>query len=220
MSMSIQRSKYTGDPGIFGDIWSGVKGVAKVGLGIASQVPVFGGVAKVAGQYLFPPAPGTTTYSQMPYMAPMPARPTAGPGGVSAMDCAGNWSDVAARYGMTVGQAQLSCAAAPKAPGIGAALQRALPGGATGLLPFPEIMNGAGMAAAQAGKACPISGYHWNKSGYFLKSGQYVEAGTKMVRNRRRNPANPRATSNAIARISGAKRYATSLGRISIRKKC
>jgi len=40
-----------------------------------------------------------------------------------------------------------------------------------------------------------------------------------MVKNRRRNPANPRATSNAITRIKGAKRYAKSLSSISIRKK-
>jgi len=222
MSMAIERAKYTGDPGWLGDVFGGI---AKVGLGLASNIPIFGGAAKIASGYLFPPAPGTTTYAQQPYIAPIPNRPTAGPGGVSAMDCAGNWSDVAARYGMTVGQAQLSCAAAPKAPGIGAVFQRALPGGATGLLPFPDLMtntmNGAaGMAAMQAGKPCPVSGYHWNKSGYFLKSGQYVQAGTKMVKNRRRNPANPRATSNAITRITGAKRYAASLGRISIRKKC
>jgi len=76
------------------------------------------------------------------------------------------------------------------------------------------------VASMQAGKPCPISGYHWNKSGYFLKSGEYVPAGTKMVKNRRRNPANPRATSNAIMRIKGAKRYAKSLSSISIRKRC
>jgi len=74
--------------------------------------------------------------------------------------------------------------------------------------------------AMQAGKPCPVSGYHWNKSGYFLQSGEYVAPGTKMVKNRRRNPANPRATSNAITRIKGAKRYASALSSITIRKKC
>jgi len=94
------------------------------------------------------------------------------------------------------------------APGILPAIQRILPGGETGMMP---AMNGKGMTAG---------GYHPNKSDYFLKSGEYVPAGTRWVKNRKRNPANARATSRAISRISGAKTYAKSLGRISIRKKC
>jgi len=81
-------------------------------------------------------------------------------------------------------------------------------------------MNGPLPGAMVAGKPSGVPGYHWNKSGYFLMSGQYVAPGTKMVKNRRRNPANPRATSNAITRIRGAKRYAKALSAISIRKKC
>jgi len=73
-------------------------------------------------------------------------------------------------------------------------------------------MNGVDLKA--------MGGYHPNKSDYFLKSGEYVPAGTRWVKNRKRNPANARATSRAISRISGAKTYAKSLGRISIRKKC
>jgi len=89
-----------------------------------------------------------------------------------------------------------------KTPGVGGALERLFPGGATGMMP-----------------GCPpMSGYHANKSDYFLKSGEFVPAGTRMVRNRKRNPANARATSRAISRIVGAKRYAKSLSRVSIRK--
>jgi len=212
MSIAIHRAKYTGDPGIFGDIWSGVKGIAKTVIGVGADWmpgPV-GAVYRGVQSRLFPPAPGTTTYPTIGPITTMPSSPTAGPGGVGAMDCAGNWSDVAARYGMTVGRAQAACAA--QGPGLGIAG------------PTPPPMNGLGapmdQAAMQAGKPCGVSGYHWNKSGYFLQSGQYVPAGTKMVRNRRKNPANPRATSNAIMRIKGAKRYASSLSSISIRKKC
>jgi len=64
------------------------------------------------------------------------------------------------------------------------------------------------------------AGYHPNKSDYFLKTGEFVPAGSRMVKNRKRNPANARATSRAISRVTGAKRYAKSLSRISIRKKC
>jgi len=77
------------------------------------------------------------------------------------------------------------------------------------------------LAGAAANGACPPSmgGYHLNKSEYFLKSGEFVPAGSRYVRNRKRNPANARATSRAISRVVGAKRYASSLSRISIRKK-
>jgi len=64
-----------------------------------------------------------------------------------------------------------------------------------------------------------MGGYHLNKSDYFLMSGEFVPAGTRWVKNRKRNPANARATSRAISRITGAKRYAGALSRISIRKK-
>jgi len=96
-----------------------------------------------------------------------------------------------------------------KTPGLGGFMERLVPGGATG------FMNGNGNGAA-----CDTAGYHLNKSSYFLMSGEFVPERSRYVRNRKRNPANARATSRAISRITGAKRYATSLSRISIRKKC
>lgn len=47
---------------------------------------------------------------------------------------------------------------------------------------------------------------HANKSGYFLKSGQYVAPGTKCVVNRRLNPLNPRALSRSMRRLSSARK--------------
>jgi len=87
------------------------------------------------------------------------------------------------------------------APGIAGTLQRAIPGGATG-------MQGCG------------NGTRPNKSGYWLKSGQYVDPGTVCVARRRMNPLNPRALSKAMRRIESAKRATAVLGRITIRKKC
>jgi len=221
MSMAMQKAKYTGDPGLFGFL----KGVAKVGLGLAGTLPGVGGIARTLSGAIFPPAPGTTTYAQMPNMGIMPQFPQAGPGGVATsrqeFDCRGSWASVANRYGRSIPEMQRICGSEQQvsrivgAPGIRAAIERAVPGGATGLMVAQEDQ---GMAAMQAGKPCPVSGYHWNKSGYFLLSGEYVYPGTKMVKNRRRNPANPRATSNAITRLKGAKRYAKSLSAISIRK--
>lgn len=92
-------------------------------------------------------------------------------------------------------------AGAPMAGGL-AARQRFFPGGATGM-----------------GTGCG-NGTRPNKSGYWLKSGQYVEPGTVCVTRRRMNPLNPRALSKAMRRIESAKRATAVLGRITIRKKC
>jgi hypothetical protein len=90
-----------------------------------------------------------------------------------------------------------------KTPGLLGVAQRAIPGGETGYL--------------QAGPA--PSGYHWNKADYFLRDGTFVAKGSKLVKNRRRNPANSRATNRAISRVASAKKHAQTLSRITIRKK-
>lgn len=58
--------------------------------------------------------------------------------------------------------------------------------------------------------ACP-SGYHPNKSDYFLKDGTFVAQGTKCVKNRRRNPANMRALDRAMTRLDMGKRLQAKL---------
>jgi hypothetical protein len=74
----------------------------------------------------------------------------------------------------------------------------------------------------------PGAGYHLNKSDYYVSSnpdvegspGIFVGKGTVWVKNRRRNPFNPRAIDRAIGRVSSAKRATARLGRITIRKVC
>jgi hypothetical protein len=82
------------------------------------------------------------------------------------------------------------------------------------------LAPGSGAAAARNGAAPP--GYHWNKTGYFVKGppAAYIAPGTKLVRNRRRNPLNPRAFDRALGRVSSAKRFAKKLGKVTIRKSC
>jgi hypothetical protein len=70
--------------------------------------------------------------------------------------------------------------------------------------------------APQGGPA--MSGYHYNKADYFLRDGTFVPKGSKLVKNRRRNPANSKATNRAISRVAGAKKHAQTLSRITIRK--
>lgn len=97
-------------------------------------------------------------------------------------------------------------------PGVGVNLGPIQTGIGQGLQ-YPQQMNGNG------GKA--PSGYHWNKSDYFLKSGQFVPKGSKLVKNRRRNPLNPRAMSRAISRLEMGKRAADRLDRVKIKcKRC
>ncbi len=76
----------------------------------------------------------------------------------------------------------------------------------------PGIQAPAG-AVAEAGIGCP-SGYHPNKSDYFLKDGSYVPKGSRCVKNRRRNPMNARALSSAVTRINGGKRFQHTLAEI------
>lgn len=89
-------------------------------------------------------------------------------------------------------------------PGVKAWFQQAIPGGETGMM--------------VQGVPARMSGYHWNKADYFLRDGTFVAAGTKLVKNRRRNPANSKATNRAISRVASAKKHAQTLSRITIRK--
>lgn len=87
-------------------------------------------------------------------------------------------------------------------PGVSGFLQRTVPGGATGY----DVQ-------------CIPKGYKLNETGYFLQDGTYVEPQSKIVKIRKRNPLNPRAASRAIRRLKSAKKAASSLNQISIRKK-
>jgi len=161
MSMAINRAKYTGDPGFFGDIFRGA----------VSLIPGVGPALSNIGR--------------------QPPVPTKGPGSIAT----GN------------------------VPRNGFKIPRMMdPLGFTG----PSWFGGPAAAPTMTEAGCPanLSGYHLNKSDYFLKSGEFVPEGSRYVKNRKRNPANARATSRAISRVTGAKRYAQSLSRISIRKKC
>lgn len=89
------------------------------------------------------------------------------------------------------------------APGMGVALG-------------PQIMTAPTQNGAAV--AVPPSGFHLNKSGYFLKDGTYVPPRSRFVKNRRRNPLNPRALSRALSRLDSAKKAATVMQRFSVRK--
>lgn len=64
---------------------------------------------------------------------------------------------------------------------------------------------------------CP-KGHHPNKSSYFLKNGQFVPEGSRCVKNRRRDPMNPRALRRAIGRVEAGKAWQGKLAEISTGK--
>lgn len=94
-------------------------------------------------------------------------------------------------------------------PGVAGLAQRLVPGGRTGFevaMPAPA-MNGGRPA-----------GYHLNKTGYWLRDGTYVPPQSRWVKNRRRNPLNPRALRRAVARIDAGKVWQGKMREISTGK--
>jgi len=164
-----------GDRGMYGDpgLFGFLGKVVKTGLGVVSKlgIPIASGIAGTVAGFI-PGGPGL----------PGPVSPTVSRfGGIPAIS--------------------LQTQAQVPARGFRGAVQRALPGGATGM------------------EMC-TTGTRPNKSGYYVQGGQYVEPGSVCVRSRRMNPLNPRALSRAMRRIESAKRATSVLSRITIRKKC
>lgn len=88
------------------------------------------------------------------------------------------------------------------------------PGSGLAQDPFGGVQSGASSTAA----VCAVgSGMRLNKTGYFLRSGQYIAPRTKCVKSRRRNPLNPRALSRAMSRLASAKKAAKALDRFEVK---
>jgi hypothetical protein len=193
---------YRGDPGIFGSIWKGIKGVAgaavKVGTGFLRGGPMGAIGAVLPGGAPAPP----------PMAAAMPAfQRYTGP-----MLTTGQYAPPPATVTQAMRRPPPAAVAAPQGvPGAAVAAPRYVDG--------QQIMVDNILVTQ-----CP-SGHRPNKSGYFWTnpaSGQliYQPPGTKCVKSRRRNPLNPRAADRAISRLESTKRAVKRFGRVSIRSKC
>lgn len=104
------------------------------------------------------------------------------------------------------------------APGAGVPrLPVPLPGGAR--LDIGSLLPGGKPAFIPGGAGIDVipRGYRLNKSSYFLKSGQFVPEGTRLVKVRRRNFANGRALRRSIGRVQGFERLVKG-SRKSLRK--
>jgi len=194
LANKMAKAEMMGDPGIFGDIWGGIKKIGQVATGLVGGlgIPIVSGVAKTAGGLLFGGSPrnsipGATTFAL--------------PGGGISVSRASQGTSMpgTGRWGINLPFSG--------APGIG-------------IGPY-GIGEGSRAISGQAGPVAPAAtGYHWNKTGYYTKSEGWIEPFTKMVKNRRRNPGNMRALSRSMGRIKSAKKMAAVLGTITIRKSC
>ena len=180
LQMTVARYGHQGDPGLFGFlggvIKGGVTGFLTGGPAGAVMGAMGGAGAAIAGAGTRP----SVTQARAAVMFPTvsTARPQL-PGGFSGVNVGGP-------YGITAGRTT--------GPGI----TPAAPARPTPLLP-------SGSTAQYAPKACGLSGYHYNKTTYHTAGGT-VPRGTKCVKNRKRNPLNPRALSRAMSRVASAQR--------------
>ncbi len=191
LANKMAKANYQGDPGFFGDLWKGVKSVGRVATGVVGSL----GIPIISGVAKTAGGLlfGGSARNTIPGASTFPSAPAGLPINL-ATTLAGP---------VMPGVPQLPV------PGPVGFLQRGFAGGATGYMPDPSQQIGPAM-----------QGYHWNKAGYFLMSGEYVAPGTKLVKNRKRNPGNMRALSRSMGRIKSAKKMAAVLGTISIRKTC
>lgn len=79
-----------------------------------------------------------------------------------------------------------------------------LPGG-------PVSTSPGGMEQFMQGRPAAPAGYHWNKGTYWTTQG-VVFKGTRVVKNRRMNPLNPRALARAVRRGDSFVRFASAVG--------
>ena len=195
MSMAVKAAKYgmQGDPGIFGDIWKGIKSVGRFAGGVAkaSGLPIVSGIGGAVTGILASKRDRIPGASTRPPLITSFANPQQypGPGVGRAAPVRVNW-------------------------------KAALPGGQP-FLDVPQT-NGV-PSASMGGYHLNKTGYFVKErdaNGNFTGGWERVEPGSRWVKNRRRNSLNPRALSRAIGRVKGAKSASKMLSSISIRKKC
>jgi len=208
VSYAIKMAKAggMGDPGLFGFLGKAIGGVASLA-GRIIPGPI-GAVAGLAGRALTGSKGTSVVVSSRPFpgvlrtAGSMGGSPPLLPGSVFPPGI-----NIGGPKGITIGSRSGPSIESFGGGGFNQPLGVMAPGGGT---------TGA-LVGRGAGTPC-VRGYHYNKTGYFTKRYGYVEPGSVCVKNRRRNPLNPRALSRAMARLSSAKQATKFLSRFSIRE--
>jgi len=194
MSVAIKRAKYMGDPGLFGSIGKFLGGAAKTVAGAATGFLGGGPLGALGGALKGAGVIKAPTYAPQPtaqvYRGGMMTSQVAMPG-------------TGTRGPLALGR-----------PGMQYPARTAPPAYPTPARDFPPSRE----------EGPPGPGYHLNKAGYYRSTPAgttvYVPAESVWVKNRRRNPLNPRALDRAMGRVTSAKAASKKLSRITIRKSC
>lgn len=187
MGCSCARRGNMGDPGLFGFLGNAIKGTIGGFLTGGPAGAILGGAAATVGSLGGPKTVKQAKYANVlqvatrgaPYPTPTFSRPGTGMFGGTVP----SRPALQAGSGVYIGPGGAAVGKYNMAPGA----------------PAPHA------AAAAAPGPCGIKGHHMNKTTYCTREG-WVERGTKCVRNRRRNPLNPRALSRAMSRVASAQR--------------
>ena len=210
MSMTLAKAGHRGDPGLFGFLGNVAKGL------VSTFVPGGGAIIKgvetvaglVSGNKSKPLNP-----SIIPRTLPAAAQSLLKPA-INVASVGGPFPVI--KYAPPVPQLPVLRPGVPQLPD--SVVTR---GGVT----IPGLYSGGGStttyysppaAHPSQNGACP-KGMHLNKVGYYTKGQGWIAPLSMCVKNRRRNPLNPRALSRSMARLSSAKNAARFLGRVSIR---
>lgn len=186
------RSGYRGDPGLFGSIGKFIGGVGKAAVGAVGGMLTGGPLGAVGGALK-----GAGIIKTPAIQTP------------------------ATNYAQYTGGMMNS---GVSMPGVGRSLGplNGYQYPATTTTGVPATQTRAFPARREEGPPGP--GYHLNKGGYYRRtpagSVVYVPAETVWVRNRRRNPLNPRALDRALGRVTSAKAASKKLSRVTVRKSC
>jgi len=215
VSLSIKSAKaqYRGDPGLFGDIWKGVKTVGRVATGIVGAVApgplgtaskfanrLFGGgKTKVTGTSVSGPVPISATMTRFAGPGPgtsMPAMPGTGRGGITLTDRLRGAGQVMVPGGVET----FGCNGADGIPRVPVTSMRP--------------------AAVPINQPRP-RGYRPNRSSYYTKDGTWHEKGQWWVKSRTVNPLNPKALARAATRVGRFNEGKKKTSHITVRaKKC
>lgn len=179
MSLAMRQARYAvGDPGLFGFIGKALGAVGSIVPG-----PI-GAITKLVGGALAPKPISVAKAS---------VGMSALPGGVLTRTAQPGNALLAGTLqtnpfsGVKLGPIQIGTSK----PGVG-------------LAPTGQGVTGP-LVGTPSSTPC-TSGYHFNKSRYYSTRYGVVEKGTVCVKNRRRNPLNPRALSRAMSRVKSAQK--------------